>query len=347
MTRTAKNARTPTEKHPNFGMDKSEQSAVAHLLPTEQRNTLTAWVTLYYQIHVHGAPQKTETAKQQDLTKFLTFFKNEVGRDHLDSWTPAVTKHFQQALKKTLLPKTGKPYKAATINRILATLRHFGAWLHKQRPLLAGNPLHGVKDLQLDDPDWNGLTARQVMRLKSACEQRINACLRKNQNPLMETAIFYALYGSGLRRSELVAINVYQYHHKGLHDVVRAKNKRVSKKVPLPAEAREFLDRYLEVRKAQPHEPLFVSRYHNRLAAEDVRRIGLRILKQASAYLEPNEQFRFTPHKLRHTFLKRMTDKHGVHFAQQASGNVSVKEIFRYAKPSQQEMDTTVEQLFE
>lgn len=52
------------------------------------------------------------------------------------------------------------------------------------------------------------------------------------------------------------------------------------------------------------------------------------------------------PHKLRYTFLKRVTDKHGVHFAQELSGNVSIKEIFRYAKPSQEEMQATIEELF-
>lgn len=27
-------------------------------------------------------------------------------------------------------------------------------WLHQQRPLLAGDPLAQVKDLQTDAPDW-------------------------------------------------------------------------------------------------------------------------------------------------------------------------------------------------
>lgn len=341
-------AALPSSKKPaTFGMDKIRRSSVADILSRDQRDALAAWIALYYQVHVQGSPQKTETAKQQDLTKFLTFFKTEVGHDQIDNWTPAITKHFQQALKKTLNAKTGKLYKATTINRVMATVRHFAGWLYKQRPLLAGHPLAGVKDLQPDDPDWNGLTPRQLMRLKAACEQRIKACQRNNQDPLKEAGIFYTLYGSGLRRSELVALDVHQYHHKGLHEVVRSKNKRISKKIPLPQEARDFLDRYLTARNAQPDEPLFVSSYGNRLAAEDVRRIGLRILKQASAYLEPSEQFHFTPHKLRHTFLKRVTDKHGVHFAQQVSGNVSIKEIFRYAKPSQAEIDETVEQLFE
>ncbi|WP_279538236.1 hypothetical protein [Legionella longbeachae] len=35
-----------------------------------------------------------------------------------------------------------------------------------------------------------------MMRLKSACEQRIKSCTRKNQNPVMEAALFYVL-GTG------------------------------------------------------------------------------------------------------------------------------------------------------
>jgi integrase/recombinase XerD len=144
----------------------------------------------------------------------------------------------------------------------------------------------------------------------------------------------------------LVSLDVHQYHHRGLHDVMRHKSKRVSKKIPLPQEARDFLERYLATRTQHANVPLFTSRYGKRLAAQDVGRICLRLLKQASAYLSEDEKFRFTPHMLRHIFLKRVADKHGIHFAQQMSGNVSIKEVFRYVKPSQAEIDRTVEELF-
>lgn len=236
---------------------------------------------------------------------------------------------------------------ATSINRVMATVRHFGRWLHKQRPLLAGDPLANVKDLTIDAPDWNGLTPRQLMRLKSACEQRIKSCTRKDQNPLLETAIFYTLLGSGLRESELVSLDVDQYHRKGLHEVVRHKSKRISKKVPLPQEAREFIEQYLTKREAQFNESLFTNRYGKRLKELDVYCICQRVLKQALAFLPDGKKFQFTPHKLRHTFLKMVTDKHGVHFAHEISGNVSVKEIFRYTKPSSAEIQDTIEQLFE
>ncbi|WP_083191066.1 tyrosine-type recombinase/integrase [Legionella jamestowniensis] len=332
----------PNSKNRKFVIDKIFHPLDVHF----DTNSLSAWLSYYYSVHVKGAPEKTEQAKMKDLCKFINFFQMEVGHDLVDSWTPAVSKHFQKHLCKTISEKTGKPYKATSINRTMATIRHVGRWLHQQRPLLAGDPLAQVKDLQTDAPDWNGLTSRQIMRLKSACEQRIKSCTSKNQNPLMETALFYLLLGTGLRESEVVSLNVNQYKQKGLCDVLRHKSKRISQKIPLPQESRAYLDQYLEKREIQVDEPLFITRYGTRLKTLDVYRICQRVLKQALAFLPEQEKFEFTPHKLRHTFLKKVTDKHGVHFAQELSGNVSIKEIFRYAKPSQDEMQLTVEELF-
>ncbi|WP_128129910.1 tyrosine-type recombinase/integrase [Legionella sainthelensi] len=321
-------------KNQKFVIDKIFNSLDVHF----DTNSLSAWLSYYYSVHVKGAPEKTESAKKNDLSKFIHFFQSEVGHDFVDNWTPAVSKQFQKNLCKTISEKTGKPYKATSINRTMATIRHVGRWLHQQRPLLAGDPLAQVKDLQTDAPDWNGLTSREMMRLKSACEQRIKSCTRKNQNPLMEAALFYVLMGTGLRESEVVSLNVGQYRQKGLYDVLRHKSKRISQKIPLPQESREYLDQYLKKREALSDEPLFITRYGTRIQTLDVYRICQRVLKQALAFLPENEKFEFTPHKLRHTFLKKVTDKHGVHFAQELSGNVSIKEIFRYAKPSQDEM---------
>ena len=260
---------------------------------------------------------------------------------------PPLVNNNQRILTTTVSEKTKKTYKATSINRTMATIRHVGRWIYNQRALIAGDPLAGVKDLQTEAPEWNGLNSKQIMRLKAACEQRAKICSRKNQNPLLETAVFYVLLGTGLRESELVSLNISQYHSKGLHLVVRHKSKRVSAKIPLPQEAREHLDTYLNTRNAAPDEPLFVNRAGNRINTRNIFRICERVLKQVTALIHEEERFEFTPHKLRHTFLKKVTDKHGVHFAQELSGNVSIKAIFRYAKPSQEEMQSTIEELFE
>ena len=68
-------------------------------------NSLSAWLSYYYSVHVKGAPEKTEQAKKKDLSKFIQFFQSEVGHDWVDSWTPAVTKQFQRNLTKIVSEK--------------------------------------------------------------------------------------------------------------------------------------------------------------------------------------------------------------------------------------------------
>ena len=134
-------------------------------------------------------------------------------------------------------PKTGKNYIATSINRILATIKHFASWLHKERPLLGGNPFAGVRFTQVEDPQWNGLSNSEITRLKSACELRMKACKKKHQNPLLEYTIFSILLSTGLRESELASLNVEQYHCRGFHNVKRKGNK-VTRKVPVVNEAK-------------------------------------------------------------------------------------------------------------
>ena len=328
----------PTENRAKFGVNK--------ILRGEKADSIAAWAGLYFAINVVGAARSTERAKRADLEAFLEFFLKEVGHDRIDGWTPAVTRRFQKNLQLTISAKTGERLKSSTVNRIMSTVRHFGRWLHKQRPLLAGAPLAGVKDIVADPPDWNGLTGRQVMRLKAACDQRLNSCTRANQNPLLEVAVFHVLLNSGLRAGELSALDLDQYHHRGFHEVLR-KGKRVTKKVPLPSEARARLDRYIEEVRNRGEGPLLLSRYGKRLAPKEIGRICTRISKQASAHLPAEERLHLTPHKLRHTFLRHVADKHGVHYAQRLSGNVSIREVFRYTKPSDEEVEEDVEKLFD
>ena len=258
-------ALTP-EKQPLFASDKV---LVAQNAPNPDDSLIT-WAETYFRLHVDGAPEKTVQAKKNDLGKFLRFFTEEVGSTHVDSWTPAVTRHFQNGLMKTRSPKTGEPYRATTINRVMATVRHFGRWLHHQRPLAAGNPLESVKDIGAPESAWNGLTDRQIMRLKSAVDVRLMACNRKNQNPLLEAAVFYTLLHTGLRESELVGLSGGQYHHRMFHEVYRRKGRVITVQVPVPKEAQAHVDRYLATRAAAPSEPLFLSRYGNRLSTRDV-----------------------------------------------------------------------------
>ncbi|MCP3926285.1 MAG: tyrosine-type recombinase/integrase [Desulfobacterales bacterium] len=313
---------------------------------SENSDSIVRWANLYFAIQVVGGAKKTEAAKQKDLDKFLSFFCNEMGSDHVDGWTPVVTRQFQKKLQNTISNYTGQKLKATTINRTMATIRHFGRWLNNQRKLMAGDPFADVKDIIVDLPDWNGLTSRQVIRIKAACEQRIKYCIKRMQNPLLEVAVIYVLLHTGLRAGELTALNIQQYHHRAFHNVLR-KGKRITNRVPLPAEARAHLDRYLKDSREGEKGALLVNRYRKRLSTQDVARICTRIANHVSSKISKKESFCLTPHMFRHTFLKRVADKHGIHYAQRISGNISMREIFRYTQPSDQEIAEDIEKLFE
>ena len=53
-------------KNQKFGIDKILNPLEAHF----DTNSLTAWLSFYYQVHVRGAPEKTEQAKQKDISKW-------------------------------------------------------------------------------------------------------------------------------------------------------------------------------------------------------------------------------------------------------------------------------------
>lgn len=294
--------------------------------------SLAGWCEAYLSLVAQGSSPSTLEAKRRDLRLFINFVASVGFKDEVQRWTPSLSKAFKTEMLNA--------YKASTVARMIATLSHFAKWLNGRIKLAAGNPMDGVKTIKLDEPAWNGLSKRDLLQLKSAVDIRLNACKRKDQNPLLEAAVFYLLLYSGLRESELVNLNFGQYKDSDALLNVRRKGQRTSNKVAVPKDATIYIDRYLLNEKRSVNDPLFTTRGGKRLNRMDVFNICKRI-----SQLTP-ERIKLTPHMLRHTFLKRVTDKHGIHIAQQLSGNVSVREIFRYARPSYEESASVVENLF-
>ena len=328
-----------------------ENSDIEILEKTKEKNedTLPYWINIYFATQVQGRSQNTIKAKRADLGMFLSFFYNTLLSYNIDLWTPSISRSFQTHLLTTK-SKNGETFKASSVNRVMSSIKHLSNWINKKRGFKAGSPFEQVKIIDLDEPKWNGLTDNQITRLKGACDIRLKAKARDHQNPLRETAVFYILLYTGLRAAELASLNYEQYHHRGFHNVVRSKSHRISTKVPLPSDAAKYLDLYLEDRKLKaglsPQEPLITTRYGNRISTTDIYRICERIGKQANVFLPEGSRFHITPHMLRHTFLRRVADKHDVHVAQKMSGSVSIKEIFRYTQPSQAEVDNFAEEIF-
>jgi integrase/recombinase XerD len=304
------------------------------------------WRDLYQHLEGNARSDNTGEAKRRDLDLFLGYFQAIAESDRVDDWTKPVTTGFLRWLETTEFKRGGKEgkRKATTVNRIYSTVRHFAGWVQAHRGFLAGNPTKGVKELVIDEPSWKGLTDAEVIRLKTAAEQLLKLKRRDNQLPLRDKAVFFLLLTTGLRVSELVGLDREQYQEKHLMQVKR-KGKLRSAKIFLPQDAREALDEYVKELRGDDAGPLFTTRSGSRLTRQDVDHLLRSMSRQANAG-KKGKTIAFSAHTLRHTFLRKVAEKKGVQFAMQASGHASSKYIWRYVKPSDEQTEQALEELF-
>lgn len=192
---------------------------------------------------------------------------------------------------------TDQNYSKATSARKLATLRSFYKFLVR-RGHLATSPVTAIRTPKQD---------KRLPRFLSA--EQINTLLNcPNPNDMLgarDRAILETLYSSGLRVSELVALNLSDVDFLGEVIHVRGKGKK-ERLAPVGSSSLQALQRYLMFRDAHPNkekfdpQSLFVNKHGQRLSTRSVRRKLDKYLTQAG--LDP----RISPHTLRHSFATHM-----------------------------------------
>ncbi|MCA9074726.1 MAG: tyrosine-type recombinase/integrase [Planctomycetaceae bacterium] len=314
------------------------------LVADEDRHSLGAWFHAYWNMEVAGGPETTAAAKRRDLQRFLDFIGRNVRTDHIDDWTKSVTRAYVYWLDTS--GNDGRPFAPTSINRFLATLRHCARFIHRIRPFLAGNPFDGVPDLEVDDPEPQGLDSIQWMRIRSAAEQLCKLKTRRQQRPLRNYAILLCLYGTGLRISELLKLDYPDHYRDDFFWDIKRKGKKRTRKLYVPKECRETLEEYITLERGTIGGPLFVTKSGQRIARQHVDRFLKELAAFANAKLPADEHINLHAHALRHTRLRKLAHEKGVHFAHQQSGNIGWQHIWRYVQPTEQEKAETAEESF-
>ncbi|MFC7440460.1 tyrosine-type recombinase/integrase [Laceyella putida] len=152
---------------------------------------------------------------------------------------------------------------------------------------------------------------------------------------LRNIAIVYLLLYTGLRVSELVALNqedITVTEQSGSVKV-RKGQRNVARQVPLPPEARSALYAYLRTRE-DDDPALFLSNYKKRITIRSVQRVL--------------EKYGVCPHQLRHTYCRELVCS-GVDIATVAAlvGLSDINLTRRYSKPSEQELEQAIEKVFD
>jgi integrase/recombinase XerD len=144
---------------------------------------------------------------------------------------------------------------------------------------------------------------------------------------LRNITIMEMLYGSGVRRSELVRLNVDDVDAERRVARVFGKRRKV-RQVFLSTPAAEALEKYLGVRPASEETALFLSREHRRLSDRQLYTI-FRDRKRRSGITK-----RATPHTMRHSFA--------THMIENGADLITVKELLGHESVATTQIYTNV-----
>lgn len=256
-----------------------------------------------------------------DLTQFGEFLKGSVESDSSDSellsqshhhaeQATAVATQVDVKIDQLLLSaKTDsvrsylgllneKQYSKATIARKLATLRSFYKFLVK-RNHISSNPVVSIRTPKQEKKLPRFLEYEEVKKLLNT--PPVNTWLGARDRAILET-----LYSTGIRVSELVALNMDDIDFLGEVVHIRGKGKK-ERIAPIGSSALQVIQHYMEYRnkRAQSNgnfdsKVLFVNKHGKRLSTRSVRRKMDKYLKMAG--LDPD----ISPHTLRHSFATHM-----------------------------------------
>jgi integrase len=333
-------------------------------------DSLAAWVERYLTLAVVGVRSEEVTKKiTLHLGRFGAFYKEAYGHDRITTVLKRDVLAWQQAL-------VAQGLAAATVNSHLASLSSFTTWVHAQAPRVfpVGDPAKGIGELGLPPLEPRTLRPDQVRSLKSVCDrlERFTQMkgrrwarrrdgdgppVRERARPLRDRAIVYVLLSTGLRREELVTLNLDQVAPRPPEALRRARPAKITRvqgkgktqrEVFLSADARTALADYLE--QERPHDAgeqttaLFLSAAGIPARSPDgrlsPRAINL-ILEQIGRYhdAEQTDPARrlspLRPHDLRHTFAFHLAQVTGAdaYELERRLGHRSQRYIQRYTNP--------------
>ena len=202
------------------------------------------------------------------------------------------------ALRAYLAFLNEKDYSKATVARKLATLRSFYKFLVK-RSHITSNPVVSIRTPKQEKRLPRFLEYDEIKRLLAT--PPVNTWLGARDRAMLET-----LYSTGIRVSELVALNMDDIDFLGEVVHVRGKGKK-ERIAPIGSSALQTIQHYMEYRnkRAQSNgnfdaKVLFVNKHGRRLSTRSVRRKMDKYLKIAG--LDPA----ISPHTLRHSFATHM-----------------------------------------
>jgi integrase/recombinase XerD len=210
---------------------------------------------------------------------------------------------------------------AATIEKYLAAISVFSRFLERSDIIEDVQRKEKVQDNEIPE----SLTESEEKQLLKDVEADGN---------LRNTAIVYTLLYTGIRISELCALNIddIKMNEKKRLLVVKNNNGEIDREIPLSKELIKHLKQYINSLDTNGGA-LFISSVNKRISTRAVQ------------YML--QKYDVNPHKLRHTFCQKLINKGiDIHTVAKLAGHKDVNVTKRYASDLVPDLTNAIDQAF-
>jgi integrase/recombinase XerC len=255
--------------------------------PSAKRDALVEEF-LRYLANERNASPRTLKAYRQALTT--------CGAETKSSWKKCNADDFRDYLFALMKRGQARSY----VRLQFSALRSFYQFL-AARKRLRHNPVREVQMPKIEKKLPLVLTRQQVEELLSAPTRETKNRAAPVWMPLRDVAIMELFYSSGLRLSELAALDVADLdpYTESVRVFGKGRKERVC---PVGLPALETISRYRAA--ANVHTgPLFINKARKRMSARSIWLVLKRYVRHTSIPIS------ISPHKLRHSFATHMLDR--------------------------------------
>jgi integrase/recombinase XerD len=250
---------------------------------------------LKYLMVEKGFSKNTEEAYRNDLYQLESFIGEESSKH---SEIPSWERFDRQAMLSYMLFLKEKGYALTTLARKIAAAKSFFKFLTDEHKIQQ-NPTENIASLKVGRSLPKPITVTQARRLLEEPAKE-NTPEAKRDKAMLEL-----LYASGMRVSELVALNISDIDLSGGYVRCFGKGHK-ERMIPIYPRATQSIEQYLK--EARPHiaqgkaeeTALFLNVRGERLTRQGLWQILKGYAKDARIEVE------VTPHTLRHSFATHM-----------------------------------------
>lgn len=281
-------------------------------------NSVIAFET--YLLHTKHASENTVASYMRDIRQFRDYMTDVENSELVDCSRDCICRYTE------FLQNKGKSH--ATVSRSIASLRSFYSFLISEN-LAKVNPVQNIPQQKSEKKLPQILSSYEV-------DELLKQPNCKEQKGLRDKAMLETLYATGMRVSEMIALNVGDVNLIGAF--IRCESGGKNRIIPLYPEAVKALSTYISAIRPQLTSSVEETSLFVNMSGERMTRQGFwKIIKYYQQ--KANISKEITPHTLRHSFAAHLLERGAdLHSLQEMLGHSDISSTQIYTQVIKQNL---------